>query len=337
VHGNDLSVTIPDETWTVEWTITSANEQPRAVVEYAGPKVEARNGQCVDCSDPDAVATSVEWSDLAPEIFFVDADTEEFKTLSGDFTEELGTGLDLSPYSIIDISLHVPTLTIYGLNDFGVVYSWKYDGSEFQEVVSTGFFDLSRIHVDNKNDRFVLGTHEINVFRYDLYLYNLDGTLWRTWESRHDLNSISQAPSAIGTIAGVNYVFSWDGMQLYRWEVEALPFVESQSVQGGSGINERDGNVDDVNNVSFRVVGSAIYQYNPVTENNPSNAVIVAGNAPTGNSDIVDFFDFQGIRKWVGCGGSEIWSWTVNAANVVQNRSTANALTLTCKRPFSTS
>lgn len=334
-NGNDLSVTIPDETWTVEWTVTEAFEQPRAVVEYAGQKVAARNGACVDCSDPNAQAASVDWSDLAPEIFFIDADTDEFKTLSGDFAEELGTGLDLSPYSIIDIAMHQPTLTVYGLGSTGKVYSWLFDGSQFGQVFDTGFSDIETIQVDNKNDRIVIGTHfPSNPVIKNIYLYSLTGVLFSFFESRYHTRSIGPGPSEVCTIGGTNYVFTYDGNVLYRFDVD--DGGAAVSTQGYSVLEPRIGYVDDINNVGYRVGGSGIYSFNPILANNPDNAPLVAGNAPVNNSDFADYFDFDNIRYMVGCGGGQIWSWRVGSANAVQGRSTANALTLCTKRPFST-
>ena len=333
--GNDLSATIPDETWTVEWTVTSAFEIPRATVDYAGQKVAPRNGECIDCSDPDAQATTVDWSDLAPEIFFVDTDTEEFKTLSGDFSEEIGTGLDLSPYSILDIAIHVPTLTIYGLSTGGIVYKWKYDGSDFEQVFDSGFTDLERIHIDNKNDRIILGTHRVGTFQHNIYIYTLAGSAIQNFESRWQTNSITQGPQAVGTIGGTNYIWTWDGNSLYRFDADDAGAAEF--LQTASGINQRGGTVDDSNSVGYRIIGSAVYQYNPVTINNPTNASTVAGNAPLSNSIYIDYFEFEDAMVWVGCDGERIWSWNVGDANITQNRSTSNALTLTTKKPFTTS
>ena len=62
-NGATPSGTIDDGTWTVEFNVTTANSRPEMYITAAGALASNRPGECIDCSDLDAVAAAAPgWS-----------------------------------------------------------------------------------------------------------------------------------------------------------------------------------------------------------------------------------------------------------------------------------
>jgi len=334
VYGQDGQVTLDEQVWKVRVSVTSADEMPRLTVNHAGQSQGVREGLCLDCSDPGAVASGVPpWVQEGGPIYFVDEDTDHFMIMSADFTVETDTGLDLTSLAIVDISRHQVNAYIYGLTTGGSVYRWRDDGSEEPELVfSTGLSDLDGIIVDTANDQIILGSHMVNFANRRWYVYGIAGGLIHDYENRLGTGSIDGPPSYAGNITSGNYAYWYVTPGLIRYDISD---GSVDSMQSASGLEFRAGAIDSLTGQAFRVVGSAIYQYNPITINNPSDAFVVAGNAEVLNSAWMDFFQGDdGVNVYVMCGGGKISSWRVNAANVVRERSLANARTLTCRRLF---
>ncbi len=334
-YGQDSEITLPLNLWQLRITVTQADEMPRAVVVYAGSSQGVREGVCLDCSDPDAVASGVpDWVLVGDPIYFVDEDDEHFKTIDSTFTFETDTGLDLSPYNIIDIARHYRTGRIYGLASNGIILSWQPDGSDLQQVVDTGYIDLESIHINQLEDTILVGNHLASLFNNRFYFYSISGVPIGSCEARSGLSSFSGSPSGFGEMPdadGTYKVHHWNSTGFTRFEASDC---DAEPLQSAIGINLGGGAVDYVNNIAFRVIGSAIYQYNPLVENNPSNAFIVAGNAAHLSSEFCDFFENEnGVIVWLWAGGGKLQKWELNSADMDQNVSTSNIRTLCTRRP----
>ena len=332
IYGQDLEITLDPIIWKIRVTVSRADEMPRATVQHAGSSQGTREGLCLDCADPSAVAEGVpSWVLLGDPIFFVDEDNDHFKTIDEDFTTETDTGLDLTSQGIIWIARRYTTGLIYGLSSGGKVWTWNPDGSELTELFDSGFTDLESIHIDQINDIIVLGNHTASLFNNRFYLYTIEGAFLSSCEARIGAGSFGGSPCGVGSIGDDNYVMHFESTGLNRFGTSDCA---GEALQGASGLEPRAGAVDFVNNVSFRIIGSGVYQYNPVIVNNPSNATLIASNADPFSADVADFFeDESGVNVWVWCGQSNIQKWRVNAANVTQDVSTSNARCLCCRRP----
>lgn len=271
------------------------------------------------------INVGVSGADSATKIFFVGEDDDKFYTFDQDFTNETDTGLDLTSQGIIDIDRHQGTSMIYGLGTSGTVYKWADDGSgSVSTVVATGFSDMESIHVDNVNNYIFVGYHLASASNNRFYVYDLDGNAIKNIEARKGASSYTGNPCQVATFSGVTYLYDYHGTGLARFR---LSDGLAESLQGVSGSQYAAGIVDDVNHIGFQVIGSAIYQYNPTTVNNPSSAVLVANNAPT-VSTFCDWFDDGTDRYMVGTKGGKMWSWRVGTALVVQDQTVANVRTL---------
>lgn len=61
--GVDVTGTIDSGTWKIQINVTTASTRPQLTITDPGSLASDRVGECVDCSDPDAVATSTPaWS-----------------------------------------------------------------------------------------------------------------------------------------------------------------------------------------------------------------------------------------------------------------------------------
>ncbi len=70
--GVSASIEMHERVWQIQVTVTEALEQPRITVAFAGQSQGVRNGVCLDCADPDAVADQVpDWAaDVQPGTVF---------------------------------------------------------------------------------------------------------------------------------------------------------------------------------------------------------------------------------------------------------------------------
>ncbi len=272
-------------------------------------------------------------------VFYVGED-EMFYTINGDFTET-ATGLDLSAEQIIDIDYQVATRTIWGLSVGGSVYSWPSDGSEAPTLMfTTAFSDFETIHFDNLNSRLLITRHEINFANRRWYGYSLGGTVLFNWEARIGLSSIGNPAMDIGTIGGVTYGWHYGLGRLN------LTDGVNDFMQSASGLNFANGTLIDTDNVAYRVIGSAVYQYNPVTVNNPTQAFIIGGGPAAWHLNArgsCDWFEYNGVKKFVGCGNSlgvpagKAWSFNLATNMYEGDISTVNPKCLCTNHAFATS
>ena len=239
--------------------------------------------------------------------------------------------MDLDSYAIIAGARHQGNGQLYFLGTGGKVYRSDSDGQGFVELFDTGFSDLETINVHSTADIIVVGNHTAALFNNRMYGYNLDGGALWNYEARSGLSSFSGGPFAIGSYDSGSFIMHWQSGGLNRFDVSD---GSVEGLQGASGLEYKGGDIDFLNNVAFRVIGSGIYQYNPITVNNPVDAVIVASNAPTNNSGIVKWFDDDGVRRYVGCSGGRIWSWGVGNAVAVQNRTASNFEFVITRKPL---
>jgi hypothetical protein len=330
--GVDVEITIDDQMWRLEVEVTAADEQPRMTVDFAGQSDGARIGACIDCSDPSAVAGTPFWiEDLSGPMWAVSVDDDHLYIIDADFNEQQ-TDLDLSAYDIIYTARDQSDGKIYLLDgSTGAIYRCDSNGDNFELAFATSFTDLERMVIDSLAGTLLVGDHTFALFNNRMYGYDTDGTPLFNWEARLGTGSYNEGPSAIGYQNGTRYAHYYRNVGLSRFR---LSDGLAEGLQSASGLQHLGGNVDYENNIGFRAIGSGIYQFDPQTVNNPSNAILVAGNVPTTNANIVNFFDDNGTRVWVGCTAGRIWSWRQGAANAVQNRTTSNFKALTTRKPL---
>jgi hypothetical protein len=249
------------------------------------------------------------------------------------FTQEL-LQVDLSSLgsNVVDMDMHQPSGFLYLLLNNGDVYKCRTNGDELAFVFSTGFTDVDELVIDNVNGRLIIGTHEITPTNRRFYGYSLVGASLFNYEARSGGSSFAGGLSAVGFIgsdAFVYYLTGGTGTNSFRFRLSDGLVTNLQEL---TPLSKSAGSWDDVTNQSFQGGGSALYQRNPLTENNPIDAFQVAGNLPSANNDYVHFFQGDdGVNIWIGCGGGKIWSWRVNDDDVTQDR-TANNYTTLCTR-----
>ena len=266
-----------------------------------------------------------EVSDLAT--VFVGEDDDHFYTLSWDFGTETDTGLDLTTEAIIDIDVYQATQRVYGLGTSGTVYSWAIDGTDLQTVVATGYSDLTTISIDQVNGRIWVSKHQAALFNERTYVYTLAGAAVTNFENRYTSAILDAGFHANGTTG--YYFMHRASSELYRMNMST---GATDHLQDYSGLNRRGSCMDEIANVIYNVVGSALIQFNPVTVNNPSAATQIGAGINTNNADSVDFLH-SSPGTIVGCGGQKIWKFVLGGGGYTADVSTANARCLCTLKP----
>ena len=335
--GVDLSVTMDATLWILEIEVTQADERPRMVLQFAGQSQGTRDGVCIECSDPAAVAGGVPpWIiDNEGPIFGIEVGTNKFWTVNQDMTIETETDLDLSAYSIVDICRHQINGFIYGLGEDGKVYRWNGDGTGFEQIFDTGFSDATRINVSTINDKLCIGGHNIAPFNNRFYVYTLAGSALINCEARIGAGSLTGKMECFYHVGSEEWLWIYTSGGSSRFS--PIDCGDKSGMQGWSVLEPRQGCIIEPDLIGYRVGGSGIYQFNPVTENNPSNASLVGGGISPSSlaNNKLDWWDDDGVRRITGCGeGSRLWSWAFGQGNATLNKTTTEFRALCTRHPY---
>lgn len=333
-------------TQVIQYTLHSWNSQrydaqERELRTNAREFLEGADDEAVTCSSdikPGSEAkTQIKsfigipcFADIADEeikAFMVGSVDNKFYYMTSDFvvTE---TSLDLTAADIIDIDRNQETGRIYGLGSNGDVWSWTSAGTDLQNEFSTGFVDLEHVFVNNHNQTIGVSNHEVFANNQRTYFYSLTGASLFDHENRLGFASLSATIAADATYAYIPHGVSFYRMLLADGTVELL--------QSRTGVGSAAGAVDVANSLGWRIIGSAVYQYDLTTVNNGTPAPFWdGGNVIITSDDHMDwFYNSEGTRIMIGADiGANVWS-IEDGAGFTGNRSSFGVKALCTKRPY---
>ena len=268
-------------------------------------------------------------------IFFVGNDDDHLWRLTGDFADEVDTGLDLTSADVIDMAIDQVSGLIYYLGSAGTVFSSNQSGGNFGLLFDSGFTDLEEISIDNLNRRIVLSSHVASLFNSRTYFYDLQGNSLFDWENRFSsaiLNAVFHVVGAKG-YAYEHCPCGGSSSQLYRMRLSDGFTEQLQTING----NQNKGwCFDEVGDKVYHVEGSALCQFDPNTVNNPSQAAIIYGAAPSNNSNKLDVYTFGGTTYIIGCTAGKLWAFGLGGVGFTADVSANNAKAVATARPYAT-
>lgn len=265
---------------------------------------------------------------------FMVTTSDEFYTMNGIFDTEEDTGLDLTGLDIISIDRNPIDGVVWGLGGDGTVHKWNEDGTGLvEDVIVTGFADLTDIMVDIKRQLVAVSAHTAAPFNDRTYFYSFAGVLQNSVQNRAGTNQLAKSIRADGDYCYLFEAFGGSTVAVFRLPVTEAA-GEGELLQSITSIQSANGAFDVPNLRAWQFVGGQFVLWDLSTVAGGSGSFVSSTTVTSGEADECDYMEWDGDEYVVGAGGGKLWSWEVNDFTTVKERTAINIKALCTRRPY---